>query len=278
MPASAKNPHGSEELERLLLRLLPEAVAAPTAFSSWYNSTFKMNLEIVGQEVLDVVLERLGQEGARIAEAEGRLAIWFPFLGGEKLVKSAASVRTKVGRTLRESAPGGAPGNPRLSEARLGEIVLGFPDLARFRIVADLPTDVERGLDLILDRERRILLGRYRLVSRLKDYVYDLRLREPAKGHRARQFGVEVWAGGVAYRVEVQLMTRLQHVWDQRNHPIYEHVRKGGKLSDRLLLHDVGLAEALHLIDMQAARNWQDFLAERAAQKPKWSGRRRGGR
>ena len=106
------------------------------------------------------------------------------------------------------------------------------------------------------------LAGRYPVVAAMKDYVEDLSKRTPASGHRAKQFAVAVRTGHGAetVRVEIQLMTTVQHAWDQRNHPIYEWSREGDKLPDHLVIRDVALAETLYLVDQQAAHNWQDIL------------------
>ena len=97
----------------------------------------------------------------------------------------------------------------------------------------------------------------------IKDYVFNLDLRHPARGHRARQFAAAVESGSRQIFIEIQLMTLTQHAWDKRNHPMYEWTREGGTLSARLRINDVALAETLHLVDEQASANWKKFLEER---------------
>jgi hypothetical protein len=64
-------------------------------------------------------------------------------------------------------------------------------------------------------------------------------------------------------------MTLLQAAWDQRNHPMYDLLREGNDLSDRLIINDVALAETLHLVDQQANRNWVTFIRTVSGRKPR---------
>ena len=151
----------------------------------------------------------------------------------------------------------------RLSHAQVEELVRGLPDLGRFRIVCDFLDDLDLAQRILVPDPRRGVLGQYPLVGKVKNYLYDLDLRHPARGHRAVQFAAQVDEGEHSVQVEVQMMTWLQDVWDRRNHPIYEWSRVGGKLPARLVVGDIALAEGLYLLDLQASRNWRSFLALR---------------
>ena len=109
-----------------------------------------------------------------------------------------------------------------------------------------------------MTRNPPALLGRYPIADSVKDYVRDLSLRHPARGHRAVQFAVRVPPQNLL--VEIQLMTLLQNAWDCRNHPLYEWSREGGPLPVDLSLRDVALAESLYLLDHQATQNFRTFL------------------
>ncbi|MBL8683140.1 MAG: hypothetical protein JNK05_28490 [Myxococcales bacterium] len=63
--------------------------------------------------------------------------------------------------------------------------------------------------------------------------------------------------------IEIQLMTVLQHAWDQRNHPLYEMLRAGGAVSQHAQLSDLAMSETLYLLDCEADRVWQSVLDDR---------------
>ncbi|HEX6900359.1 MAG TPA: hypothetical protein VF789_11620 [Thermoanaerobaculia bacterium] len=214
-------------------------------------------------EVHGAVTACLDEEKARIQQEEGLPRNVWSVTGtdGRSLLKSAASARSKIGRELRRLEEAGRLPKGRMSLDQIENMLLDFPDLGRFRVVCDFSCDVERAKKcLIQKRKPPSLLGRYPLAGRVKDYVFDLNLRHPARGHRAFQFAAQVPMGGRSLLIEVQLMTLLQVAWDTRNHPIYEWSRDGGQLPADLTLLDVALAEALHLVDHQATQHWQKFL------------------
>lgn len=169
-------------------------------------------------------------------------------------IKSAARVRSKLLLT------GEVTGDDLLDR------VLALGDLARFRIVATLKRDVEACRRGLLSADGAIFLGTFK-VRGLKDFVRDERLRRPLAGHRALQLVVEVPSGDRAVRVEVQIMTQLQHTWDRRNHAMYEWLREGREQGvdgvDELRVDDHAVAESLHAIDALAEHNFTRFLALR---------------
>ncbi len=160
----------------------------------------------------------------------------------------------------------------RLTAHELRQRVFGFGDLGRIRIVTDLLSDVDYlGRSLF---EGGKFLGHYPCPIGIKDFVFDSNRRDGLKGLRARQFSVLAPCGeGETFGFEVQLMTRLQHAWDRRNHPLYEWQRekldwKDNPAAVRLAVNDFACAETLHLVDQQADRNWSDFLAEKKGEGP----------
>lgn len=171
----------------------------------------------------------------------------------ETLTKSASSARTKLWRECRS-------GELFADEGVVERALREFNDLARFRVVFTLLADVERALTGFLSGRcaGAKYLDRFEVVS-FKDFVFD-RKTTPGRGHRARQFTVRVVFDGRPVKVEVQFMTLLQHAWDRRNHPLYEHSRVGGELPPSVELVDFAMSETLYLLDRHADDAWNEFL------------------
>lgn len=250
-----------KEIQRALELRLPAELRTEDGFERWFEP-LKRRVQVATQEVEDHVRELLDAQTRGIRTSEGcERAVYEVFKGGGSLTKSVAGIRSKLARQL-----GDGKCHPAvLSPAQVKNKLLGFSDLGRFRVVFSLSCDVEQGLHVLLGVGQRRLAARYPVVVKVRDYVEDLSLRSPASGHRARQFAVAVPTGRGAetVRVEIQLMTTVQHAWDQRNHPIYEWRREGTVLPDHLLIRDVALAETLYLVDEQASLNWKDILEYR---------------
>ncbi len=221
----------------------------------------KNRVSIAAQRVHYDVKAALDTARERIREREeGDRDVWFVTgTDGKSLMKSVASVRSKLGRELREREAKRRLPDGRMSRDQIEKLLLSFRDLGRFRVVCDLSLDVAEAREVLFPRSEKALLDRYPLLDEIKDFSYDLVLRQLARGHRALQFTVEVEEDGPV-RVEIQLMTLLQNAWDHRNHPLYEWEREDGSLPVPLLVNDIALAETLHLVDQQASLNWREFL------------------
>jgi ppGpp synthetase/RelA/SpoT-type nucleotidyltranferase len=255
----ARGPSAAEPIPDLLDRMLPEEIRTEEGFARWFEP-LRQRAMIAVLEVHEAVSQRLADERAQILlEERVPRRVWeVTGTDGRSLLKTVASALSKIGRDLQaRQTQGRLPARP-LSLEEVERMLSGFPDLGRFRIVCDFSCDVERARKVLLTRKPLALLGRYPVVGRPKDYVNDPDLRRPTRGHRAYQLAVQV--PGEGFRVEVQWMTQLQAAWDLRNHPIYEWSRDGGQVPAILSLQDVTLAETLHLVDLQATRNWQQFL------------------
>ena len=251
---TTRNPNS---VQQILVERLPEQIRAVRDFEHWFGPLSR-RVEVAAARVHGDVSRVLESTKKQIFEQEGvQRKIWF-VTGTEKSLKSVASVRSKLGRELCEREKEGRLSDGCMSLDRVEKLVLGFGDLGRFRIVCDLSLDVKIAME-VLQAEQDLLLGRYP-IHKYKDFVYNLQLRRPARGHRAQQLTVEVEEGDRMVLVEIQLMTLLQDAWDRRNHPLYEWQREGGSLPNELQINDVALAETLHLVDAQAARNWLEFL------------------
>lgn len=251
----------SDPTPELLLQALPEELQSKEGFERWFEP-WRQRVMVAVLEVHGLVSARLAEEKAGILEEEGVSRNVWQVTGtdGRSLLKSAASACSKLSRELRRLRKAGRLPAGRMSLDQIERILQSFPDLGRFRVVCDFSCDVERARRCLLSKKPPSLLGRYPLAGNVKDYVYDLSLRHPARGHRAFQFAARVPAGGQELLVEIQLMTLLQAAWDCRNHPVYEWSRDGGELPAKLGLLDVTLAESLHLVDQQATQNWKAFL------------------
>jgi ppGpp synthetase/RelA/SpoT-type nucleotidyltranferase len=246
-------------IQELLDEKLPEEIRPEQGFARWFEP-LRQRAMIAVSEVHETVTRRLGDERAKVLKEEGVPRRVWEVTGtdGRSLLKPATSARSKIGRELQSRQSAGRLLDGRLSLDQIEQMLLSFPDLGRFRIVCDFSLDVDRAKKVLLTRKPLALLGRYPIVDRPKDYVNDPDLRRPTRGHRAYQLAVRV--PGEGFRVEIQWMTQLQAAWDLRNHPMYEWSREGGQVPATLSLQDVMLAETLHLVDLQATRNYKEFL------------------
>ncbi|MBI5535325.1 MAG: hypothetical protein HY898_21535 [Deltaproteobacteria bacterium] len=226
----------------------------PTSWETWFHQRVTPLVDPAYLELSHAVSTRLEalRIGAELDEGlqRDRWDIFAPFP-----IKSAERVRTKL------LADG------ECDEALLVDRVLGLGDLARFRIVATLKRDVKICRRALVSLDHKTFLDRYRILS-LKDFVRDEKLRKPLVGHRAVQLVVEVPSDAHAVRVEVQIMTQLQHAWDRRNHAMYEWLRENCERAveevDDLRIDDHAVAESLHAIDALADHNYATFLRLRS--------------
>ncbi len=244
------------DLERTIAERFPELLSDESGFDEFYEN-FLDPVRGPAITVIEQIRDELEVAAERGLAAEGiRRDRWHLF-GDQDPIKSARSARSKLARDLFQEKDGPS----RLSQEQVIERLFALSDLARCRIVCTFECDARELLEALVANGR--FLCAYRLRQTVKDFIWDRTRRDGLKGHRARQFSVAVPCGATELGFEVQLMTELQHAWDRRNHPIYEHVREGGELPDALLVNDFSCSEALHLVDQQADRNWRCFVEER---------------
>jgi len=251
------------EIESVIQRLFPEELRGLDAFEDWCSP---IRLDVLPSAADLVTLLDQHLESAKtecLNECDLRRDCWELFGGdGDKVVKSVSSIRSKLARDLMDEM-GANDRETRTCETEdsLRNKILALGDLGRVRVVADFPSDVDCLLEKLFEDGK--FLGRYLCPKGVKDFVFDPSKRDGLKGHRARQFSVRVPINGNTYfGFEVQLMTRLQHAWDRRNHPLYEWQREKPEWRENqeaveLAVDDFACAEALHLVDRQADRNWQ---------------------
>jgi ppGpp synthetase/RelA/SpoT-type nucleotidyltranferase len=239
-----------------LQSLLPSEIADPDDFDAWFEPIRK-DVQVAVSEVSEAASSALDVKRDILRVEEGCNRPVWTLTDAAGFLKTTTSVRSKLARELAEENV-----HDPLTLHEVEQRVVDFPDLGRFRIVCDFASDIQCALGILLDSGRRVMLSQYSLRGKVKNYVLDLRLRRPDRGHRAYQFVVRV-PGCRQCFVEIQLMSLLQAAWDTRNHPMYEWSREGHRLPERLVISDVALAETLYLVDEQAKRNWRSFLRAR---------------
>jgi ppGpp synthetase/RelA/SpoT-type nucleotidyltranferase len=248
------------EIDLVVERLFPANLIPFDSFEEW--------CELVREEVQPAAADLISQLESCLETAKStcatkcnpRSGCWERFGGeGDQLIKSVTSIRSKLARDHLDVIK--AP--QKLTVEDLRKTILEFGDLGRVRLVGDFPSDVICLRDnLLVDNK---FLERYDCPKGIKDFVYDRSKRDGLKGHRARQFSVWVPLDGTTgFGFEVQLMTRLQHAWDRRNHPFYEWQREHpnwvkSPAAVELAVNDFACAETLHLVDRQADQNWQEL-------------------
>jgi ppGpp synthetase/RelA/SpoT-type nucleotidyltranferase len=244
------------------LELLPGELVDDRAFEALFESIAE-DVNVALSAVFSATNDALDRLSAECARDEGvRRTLHQPFsYDSKKFTKSWSSARDKL---LRERGA-----EPFTSRDEVATALRAFSDLGRFRVVFTLLSDVTRALDAWLSDAKSggRYLDRYTVVD-FKDFVFDLerinKMRMRGGGHRARQFSVRVEDNVLEpVNIEIQLMTVLQHAWDQRNHPLYEMLRAGGALSPQAQLSDLAMSETLYLLDCEADRVWLSVLEER---------------
>lgn len=121
-------------------------------------------------------------------------------------------------------------------------------DVIRFRIICNYLSDVE-----YIDRKIRGLAkksGRFEIISRENHIETPFSKRQA--GHRAFQYEIKYYGAEPPVLFEVQIMSQLQHAWDQKDHHlIYEYVRikKDEKIPVHLKNRMTAMSELLYVAD-----------------------------
>jgi ppGpp synthetase/RelA/SpoT-type nucleotidyltranferase len=247
------------EIDRVVQRLFPDELVDIEQFGDW-SEEIRQDVSIEAANLISRLDDFLsGAKTACAAKCTPRKACWERFGGeGDHLIKSVVSIRSKLARDHLDAAIV----TPKLTVVELRKKILAFGDLGRVRLVGDFPSDVQCLRKKLVVNGK--FLGRYTIPKGIKDFVYDRTKRDGLKGHRALQFSVRVSLDGTpdSFGFEVQLMTRLQHAWDRRNHPFYEWQREHPNWEQdqeavTLAVNDFACAETLHLVDRQANENWK---------------------
>lgn len=246
------------DLESIITACLPASLVNRAAFDDFFED-IKQSVQPAAMGIVAALGGILKRESQSVKDHESPARDCWWLFGDEQPVKSSPSARSKLARELDERREASGTMPARLTEDQLNSRILNFTDLGRCRIVCTFNRDAAHLLSVLV--ANGLFLGKYQLRDPVKDFIFDPDRRDGLKGHRARQFSV--WAptvDGGEFGFEVQLMTVLQHAWDRRNHPLYEWAREGNDLPTELKVNDFACAEALHLVDQQADRNWEAFL------------------
>lgn len=247
-------------IECVIQRLFPDHLKGVSAFEDWC-SCIREGSQSGAANLVSLLETHLNSAEVKCRKVSGLCRDYWELFGGEgdKTIKSVTSIYSKLVRNLKDEKKTA----PRETVESLRQKILEFSDLGRVRIVADFPSDVAYLLEKLLSGKK--FLNKYNCPKGVKDFVFDPSKRDGLKGHRALQFSVRVPFDGISdFGFEVQLMTRLQHAWDRRNHPFYEWQREhlgwgNNPAAVELAVNDFACAEALHLVDRQADQNWQQL-------------------
>lgn len=250
-----------EPIEQVIKEYFPDELIDNDAFDDWCNP-LRANAFPGAADLLSSLECRLESVKERCMSIYCiKRDFWDIFGGGDRLIKSVASIRSKLARDLLNDLRDGNKKIAKQTPEQIINLILRFSDLGRIRVIADFPSDIDCLKKNLFENE--LFLGTYHCPKKIKDYVFDPKLRDGLKGHRARQFSVRVPIDEKKeFGFEVQLMTRLQHDWDRRNHPLYEWQRENPGWQKipkavKLAVDDFACAEALHLVDQQADINWR---------------------
>jgi ppGpp synthetase/RelA/SpoT-type nucleotidyltranferase len=253
-------------IEEAIQHYFPDELTETEAFEDWL-SPLRADANPGAGDLLDALGKKLSSE-KEIREKATHIHrdYWETFGGGNRLLKSIPSIRSKLARDLLHEFEESGSALSRQTNEQLVNRVYGFGDLGRIRIVADFPSDIDHLQKILFDSD--LFLGLYPCPKGVKDFIFDHHLRDGLKGHRARQFSVRVKIDDYSdFGFEIQLMTRLQHAWDRRNHPLYEWQRENpdwrkDKEAVELAVDDFACSETLHLVDRQANINWNRLQAK----------------
>jgi hypothetical protein len=133
----------SASITQILSDRLPEEIGTERDFKRWLDPLM-MRVSIAADRVHRDVRATLDAARERIHEQEGGgRKVWFVTgTDGESLIKSVASIRSKLGRKIRKLVAANQLPDGRMSLDQVEKLLLAFRDLGRFRVVCDLSLDV----------------------------------------------------------------------------------------------------------------------------------------
>ncbi len=151
-----------QRIEQMLAGRLPPSIRDFEDFEHWLEQLRQLVFVSV-THLYHEVGDELDVERKRVRQEENSARKVWDLVPDEgvQLLKSTASIRSKIGRDLCDREDAGKPLPGELSLDAVEKLVLGLPDLGRFRIVADYSHDVLRALRVLVPKKREGLLGSY---------------------------------------------------------------------------------------------------------------------
>lgn len=244
------------EINGIIKQIFPGDLIDYNVFEDWCE-TIRERVRPGTTDIVSELNKKLKDEKERCTQIEKSPREFWDLFGDENPLKSVSSILSKLERYFFERKQTAC-----VTKEDLEKCIYKFSDLGRVRVVCTFNQDAVYLKKAFFKNDK--FLEKYECPKGIKDFIFDPDIRDGLKGHRARQFSVNVPVdNNAAFGFEVQIMTLLQHVWDRRNHPIYEWLREKKDLSTELKVNDFACAETLHLVDQQADRNWANFLKEK---------------
>jgi ppGpp synthetase/RelA/SpoT-type nucleotidyltranferase len=242
------------EINEIIKQIFPRDLPDYNAFEDWCET---IRERVRAADIVSELSKKLDDEETSCTKNEKSPRDFWNLFGDENPLKSVSSICSKLARDFFEKKQ-----PARVTKEELEKRICKLSDLGRVRIVCTFNRDAVYLRKALFTNDK--FLDKYECPKGIKDFIFDTDIRDGLKGHRARQFSVTIpIEHNTAFGFEVQIMTLLQHVWDRRNHPIYEWLRERKDLSTELKVNDFACAETLHLVDQQADRNWTTFLKEK---------------
>ena len=251
----------STKIDVIVEQLFPKELIDFNEFTDWCT-LIREEVQYSAADLIYRLNNYLDSNAAECTQKCSPRPICWELFGdeGDRLIKSVYSIRSKLARDMMNRNDS----DSRFSIEELRKKILSFSDLGRVRLVGEYPSDIQCLRKKLF--RNKLFINHYKCPKGAKDFVFDPKMRDGLKGHRALQFSVKVPIDStIGFKFEIQLMTRLQHAWDRRNHLLYEWQRehpnwKEDNLIVELAVNDFACAEALHLVDQQADHNQSKLL------------------
>ena len=163
-------------------------------------------------------------------------------------IKSPASIIDKIRRSQEDAEKKKAKGEKPTNTFTLDNFSKTITDIARFRVVCNFLSDVDKIAELI------------KVSKKLQEYFNfepeknTINLHKRLSGERSIKFIIE-YKSKPGLFIEIQIMTQLQEAWDKKDHYlVYEKKRSSKKADEELFSNYLdskmsAMAELLYVAD-----------------------------